>query len=443
MHWATLLMALIVFSSVASATDYYVRTDGDNAKDGLSIANAWDTVTYAVVTGVSANDRIFVLNGTYNEGYNNIIFNDNNVTLKAYNSTSSNSQNVTINGTLTSNQNHYVITINGYDNITIEDIRIDYGGIGIYAHETNCTTIRSCTIFNSSWMGLEIAGGTGGSGSHHCLIDGCEVYQCGWNLIMFGGLTAQSGPPTSSFSSYLTLNNSEIHHGIGHNLIDFCGDMAYINITNNTLWDGDHGNFYTHQTINGTTDCWIYNNNITRGAEGFHFDGKMLDSTFSGNLIDGVGDYHVYSSVQASNLTFTHNTYVGSVAHQTTLYGTGYLFEEELGIAAYRFYEGDGNILNCENDTFIALSNGGANVTVEFTNGKKFSVDGSGEYTIYSFYAGSKSISVTGGWSPSSHAVYWNATNQIGITTNATMNIFSRTPTESDNNVTSFKLVVA
>jgi len=47
-----------------------------------------------------------------------------------------------------------------------------------------------------------------------------------------------------------------------------------------------------------------------------------------------------------------------------------------------------------------------------------------------------------GNWNPSNNGIHYNVSNPIMITTNTTMNVFSRTVTEQDNNVTSFKLVV-
>ncbi len=47
-------------------TTYYVKTDGDNTKDGLSEANAWETITYAL-TQMIANDVLNIAAGAYAE----------------------------------------------------------------------------------------------------------------------------------------------------------------------------------------------------------------------------------------------------------------------------------------------------------------------------------------------------------------------------------------
>jgi len=45
---------------------YYVKTDGDDGKDGLSEANAWQTIDHAM-NQVAAGDTVYVKTGTYAE----------------------------------------------------------------------------------------------------------------------------------------------------------------------------------------------------------------------------------------------------------------------------------------------------------------------------------------------------------------------------------------
>lgn len=45
-------------------TTYYIKTDGDNSKDGLSWETAWKTITHAAATA-PADSTIIVADGTY------------------------------------------------------------------------------------------------------------------------------------------------------------------------------------------------------------------------------------------------------------------------------------------------------------------------------------------------------------------------------------------
>jgi hypothetical protein len=245
-------------------------------------------------------------------------------------------------------------------------------------------------------MGVEICSSASGPGSHHCTIDNCEIYSCGWNLVLLGGYTDQPSGPVGAVSTYISVTNCKIHDGINHGLIDLCGDMEHVDIINNSLWNGVHGSFYTHQTVSGSKYLNVCNNSISDGAEGFHFDGKADDSSFIGNTIENVDDYHVYSSTQMDNLKFKNNTYIGPVDHAVHVIGSNYIFEGESGIEKYNIRDGGGIIRNPVNNPIIVeVMN--ANVVVEFTDGRIFSVDGSDEYyTTYTFSSGSHIVEVIG-----------------------------------------------
>ena len=63
-RFAVIVFMLLAATGVASATDYYVATGGNNSLDGQSIANAWQHPSYAAQQ-VQAGDTIFLLDGTW------------------------------------------------------------------------------------------------------------------------------------------------------------------------------------------------------------------------------------------------------------------------------------------------------------------------------------------------------------------------------------------
>ena len=58
------LIISVAFAATATATDYYVATDGNDGNDGLSAASAFATIDTAITTA-TASDTIYVSAGTY------------------------------------------------------------------------------------------------------------------------------------------------------------------------------------------------------------------------------------------------------------------------------------------------------------------------------------------------------------------------------------------
>ena len=64
------VLLLVLLASVAEATTYYVRTDGNNANAGTtnSAGGAWATIGYAAANATVAGDLVLIQDGTYTEG---------------------------------------------------------------------------------------------------------------------------------------------------------------------------------------------------------------------------------------------------------------------------------------------------------------------------------------------------------------------------------------
>ena len=63
-----MLSAIVALScswQLCSAGTYYVKPDGDDSKDGLSVANAWKTVGRAIAKPLAAGDTLKAMPGRY------------------------------------------------------------------------------------------------------------------------------------------------------------------------------------------------------------------------------------------------------------------------------------------------------------------------------------------------------------------------------------------
>ena len=54
-----LIVFIFLLANFVSADTYYVRTDGNNSLDGLSLETAWDSIAYALENS-NENSQILV-----------------------------------------------------------------------------------------------------------------------------------------------------------------------------------------------------------------------------------------------------------------------------------------------------------------------------------------------------------------------------------------------
>ncbi len=67
MKYLPIIFIAILLWAPAQAAKHYVKTDGNDALDGHSLANAWKTI-YRADTTVVANDTVLISDGTYYQG---------------------------------------------------------------------------------------------------------------------------------------------------------------------------------------------------------------------------------------------------------------------------------------------------------------------------------------------------------------------------------------
>src|SRR5437870_9525687 len=61
-------VGLLLYSTTAAATNFYVKNGGDDTRDGLSLANAWATLRHAADL-VNPGDTVHVQDGNYQGFY--------------------------------------------------------------------------------------------------------------------------------------------------------------------------------------------------------------------------------------------------------------------------------------------------------------------------------------------------------------------------------------
>ena len=375
----------VLFLGAVSATNYYVATTGNDTWSGLSPDTAWRTIAYAVSTNspASAGDTIYVLDGTYAEGSNNIIFQKDGITLTAYNQES---PNVIVDG-VTKNPNDDVIRIDEHHNISISKLEIINGDNGIWIVDSTNIYVSDCEVHDTLGEGIAFLGG------HHCTMENCIVHDCGWNQIQLGGPGNQgeTGPVPHHFS----VINCTVYNA-GHSMIDLYGDMDYVTVK------GCDAGIYSHQEREFGLRYFNCLSNTLHGS--FHLDTPISDSVISNNtmVVDSVPEIIQFRE-ELQNVTFrdnymrgdcTANWMVDIYMNQGDL-----LFDHDDIKSDYGDYEflirgGTCTIRNQVASEYKVGSADGAIITVEYTDGRTFSVDGEGEYTTYTFSSGVKTIKI-------------------------------------------------
>lgn len=378
---------------------YYISTSGNDANDGLTVKTAWKTIAYAVgkSSRASAGDTIYVLDGRYSEGSSKVRFQKDGITLTAYNRKS---PKVVIDGGKEKRPNNFIFKIQNRRNISISKLEIINGYDCIDIRRSKHIRISECDIHGSTSKAICIY-----DGSHYCYVEKCKLHNCRWNIMMFAGRTDQGN---HGVSTHLSLTNCEIYDGVNHNLLDFMGDMEHIDVIGNKFYRGRHGTVYSHQeNPKGIGYLNFRSNHISDSVAGPHFETPLYNCTFTDNTFRTNGRWHIMRlRERATNVIFKGNSVRGDTTAglypMVRVNGKGIVFEKNDIISKYKDAEydiledGSGIVRNAVGNTYKVQSRKGSTVTVEYTDGRKFSLNGKGKYTSRVCPEGSYKIVVFG-----------------------------------------------
>ncbi|KAF5434161.1 Carboxypeptidase regulatory-like domain-containing protein, partial [Candidatus Methanophagaceae archaeon] len=347
---------------------YYVKPNGNNSDNGLFLETAWETPYYAAQQA-EAGDMIYVVNGTYTY-FKGVSFTNNGipeapVTMKAYNGTPITEYGVVI-------EANY---------ITLDGFAVRGGGHGIDVRYSTGIKILNCEVCNSGTDGIYFRDVT------YSIIENTTVHDSGWNGF---GLKPNTHWPASGH--HIMLRKCTAYDNMNHNQFDIQSDYLTVEdcVANHSslspmqLW-GDYvvvNNFTGQNGNNGIKIYEIHNSiimNCTLPDMGITNPEYVENVTIYNNYIN----YSYCGMYLNSN---TGNTIEGNEIHTQELYGYTYEF---MGT-------GDFTVRDDETSPYKVRSTNGAKITVEYTDGRTFSVDGSGEYTTYTFSSGTHKIEVVG-----------------------------------------------
>lgn len=352
---------------------YYVKNDGNNSNNGLSLETAWATPYYAA-SRAEVGDMILVADGTYS-GYVDFGWYvgvsgipEAPITMKAY------SGKPIIAGEIDILSNY--ITIDGFKTYGA-------GGHGIDVRNAKGIKILNFEVYNSGIDGIYFRDVT------YSIIENTVVHNTGWNGI---GIK-----PTSYFpfpGHHIWIRNSRAYDILNHNAFDVQGDyMTFENCDANNSLLAPMGLLGDHVVVNNFVG--------QQGNNGIAVRSSLANSIILNNTL--IGGPILRQAGVVSNTIFYNNNITYSKYGILINSGIGNLVEENNVITneidGYTYgFEGTGNVTirNNKVSPYKARSIEGATITVEYTDGRVFSVNGAGQYTIYTWTGGTRTINVVG-----------------------------------------------
>ncbi len=263
-----LTATLLMLTSSAFATSYYVSTSGNNANNGLSPNSAWQTIQYAAAN-VAAGDTVNILGGVYNEAVN-----------------------IPVSGSATAGP----ITFQNYAGQTAT---IDGTGLGVPGGQYGLINIQSQSFIT---------------------IQGLEVR----NYKTKSAKDVPIGIYVSGAGSNLQLLNNHIHNiettakGCNANALGvaFYGTEAPASLNNVTVSGNELDDMMTGcsetMTFNGNVDTFTVTNNLIHddsniGVDAIGFEKVAPDPAYDQARNGYIGENTVYNITSQGNPSYPKN----------------------------------------------------------------------------------------------------------------------------------------
>ena len=366
-----LFFTILIFFSIsgsASATNYYVATWGDDSDTGHSLYHAWATPSYAAQQAV-AGDTIYLVDGTWTDEF--IVFSNsgtegNPITMTGYDSTP------ILDCSNPGSSNSRAIIMHDRDYINISNIKFTNYYRVVDSVRSSHIYLDNLTVVYTGEQTIYFQD-VAYSSIKNCDLDGAH-----WNTILIG-----------SSCSHITIENNKIHNNYAHALIDVYGSGGIIDnliIKGNLFYDTGYPAIYTHGASQGLGGInWIIENNTAHGFTGNVIEIELKDGIIRDNVIYDITQPHAWTAYPialtdgSNNVTMERNN----------------IYDSEL--SEYKIYDGQITIRDAAGSSYRVAVSTGASATIEYTDGRTFSVDGSGEHTTYTITPGTHTIEIIGG----------------------------------------------
>ncbi len=379
---------------------YYVKTNGDDSADGLSPKTAWRHPSCAAQQ-VEAGDTIRLIDDPKNpdDGVwkdEHIVFSNSGIDVAPITITSHNGA-PTLDGVDDAPKEAGIKIENGkgYIDITGKLVIKNYFN-GIYASDVHHINIKDVTLTSNCAFQIHFK-----PNCKHICIDGVEITDNDKGK-RGGAIVFQSWRAPSK---YLTVRNSRFKTN-RHDAINYHTNTQYGLVENNTIHDASYGAaIMIHNYSN--KNIVIRNNKIIDSTRGIQLVGVenclVQDNTITnsraryGILLFTYEDHRSW----IKNVTIRNNTIkrsaamgiyfvVGKKAAISDVLCENNSMEKSFSLEGANISDITVRNMRDKARTFIIKKHPVSNLRVEFTDGRKFSVDGKGKYPAYTFPSGTR-----------------------------------------------------
>jgi parallel beta-helix repeat protein len=381
------ISVLAMFTAVASATDYYVRTGGldDGTHDGLANtdARAWKTISYAIGRGeVGAGDTINVADGTYTITGRIMVTKEVTIT-----GNTGNPENVVVQ--YSNPADNWLIFDMRVSNVTIEGIKTVNGKAGFWADQsaTGCK-ISHCIVNNTRESGILISNGDTYTIEYTTITNPGQCGTLGYSNGVYIGAD-------NTTIDHCTITSDKVQHMKWGVNLEAGSNQVVTETTITGAWQA------AIRVNSGVKPVTITNNDIDDATEGYAQEcaislaGHNNDSTVSGNHIDDVVASSAIAAYDAWNITIADNQIgVDDPSNDVRLEG---IRVEGCGGSGANRVEVTGNAINNTGYSAILLISASSNAYIynnTITKCNNYGEDGTGDWDYASIHVNNASSNV-------------------------------------------------
>jgi len=384
------VLGILLMTAAASATDYYVSTNGDNSASG-DLTHPWQNVAYATQQAV-AGDTVYLFDGTWtNEEctFANSGTAEAPITITAYSGTP------TLDGT---DRTGYGFRLDFNDHIEISHLTISR-----YYH-TICepgsyVRVSDCDLSDTGGVVIVISQ----YDSTHNTIENCTLYDSGWNTIQMSG---NHEPPNGNGvpATYITVRDCTIYDSVVHNAIDLYGNLQHVLIEGNELYNNPAGCIFEHDypdhreyvTIRDNYFHDTQSSGINIGANSYY--------EISDNIFENItGHYPMYLYLDSHDYEIRGNSFYNCLSPRT-VGGYNFVFDRNYihpDSDLYMFsYGSNGTVRNPLGRKQVIAKFGYSMVDLEWDDGTVFTATPYDDYTAWTpvqYYPDKSVCSITSG----------------------------------------------